>query len=1068
MRITTVRIGTMEAAAAIAVVGLTWLAPPRVDAAQGSNRPQLTAPAPVSVASRSHSTVREYKKTMRTYPYADPNPIANFGLIYPYFRYDRYTNQAVDREWTVVELENAYVKVAVLPEIGGKIWSAIEKSTGRAFIYDNHVVKFRDIAMRGPWTSGGIEANYGIIGHTPNCATPVDYVTRTDADGAASVTIGTLDLLTRTSWRIEIALPADKAYFTTRSLWQNTSAIEQPYYTWMNVGLKAGGNLEFVYPGTSYLGHNGEVGAWPVHPENTKNLAFYDQNDFGPYKSYHVFGEYADFFGAYWHDDDFGMARYATRDDKLGKKIWIWGLSRQGMIWERLLTDTDGQYVEVQSGRLFNQTAEASSLTPFKHRGFAPAATDTWTEYWLPVKGTKGFVKATELGALNVVRRGDRLDLAFSPLERIDTTVEVFDGDRRLRAIPVSLTPLRPWTISIDTPVPDARLRVRIAGDRFEYVANRAEAALSRPVTSPADFDWESVYGLSLRAKELMRQRAYGEAERAVDACLVNDHNYVPALADKALLRHRVGDDDSAYRASTHALSIDTYDPAANYYYGLSALGLGKVADARDGFDVAAQSVEYRNAALTQLARIAARDRRWHAAEDYAVRSLQADPAGLEARQLLATIYRVSGRPARARGALDALLERDPLSHAARFERYRLNPVARSRQAFVSGIRNELPQETFLELAIWYHAIGRDDDARALLALAPPVAEVAYWAAYLDRARPGVDVTAALARAAAASPAMVFPFRVESGPVLQWAVDESAAWQPRYYLALLVRGRGEVDRARALMDACGDAPDFAPFYAVRAQMRTPDEAERGRADLQRAAALNPAEWRYGRLLVEGAIADGHLVEAEQLAARYHDADPANYIVGMLHARTWLLQRRYRDALGLLTRLDVLPYEGSTEGRSLYREANLMLAVEAIEQRRGGDAESFVAAAREWPENLGAGKPYPDDTDERLEDWIQVVALDARGAAGPARAMAEQIVSLRRPRAGVSAIVTALALRRLDRLADARAVIASDVADTALAAWGRRLIDGERVAPPATVSPSDETRVLAAWLGSGAP
>ena len=69
--------------------------------------------------------------------------------------------------------------MTVLPEIGGKIWAAVEKSTGRSFIYDNHVVKFRDIAMRGPWTSGGIEPNYGIIGHTPNCATPVDYVTRT-------------------------------------------------------------------------------------------------------------------------------------------------------------------------------------------------------------------------------------------------------------------------------------------------------------------------------------------------------------------------------------------------------------------------------------------------------------------------------------------------------------------------------------------------------------------------------------------------------------------------------------------------------------------------------------------------------------------------------------------------------------------------------------------------------------------------------------------------------------------------------------------------------------------------
>ncbi len=337
------------------------------------------------------ATVREFTQVMTTYPFSDPNPVADGGRIYPYYRFDGYTDVPVQQAWTVVELENEFLRVRILPGIGGKIWSAIDKTTGRPFIYDNHVVKFRDIAMRGPWTSGGIEPNYGIIGHTPNCATPVDYITRTTPDGSASVTIGVLDLLTRTPWRLEITLPADAAYFTTRSLWQNTSSVEQPYYTWMNAGLKASGNLQFVYPGTHYLGHGGEVSPWPQHPANGKDLSFYEQNDFGPYKSYHVFGRGSDFFGAYWHDDDAGMARYSTRDDKAGKKIWIWGLSQQGMIWEKLLTDADGQYVEVQSGRLFNQAAAESSLTPFKNRGFAPGATDTWTEVLVARQGHTRF-----------------------------------------------------------------------------------------------------------------------------------------------------------------------------------------------------------------------------------------------------------------------------------------------------------------------------------------------------------------------------------------------------------------------------------------------------------------------------------------------------------------------------------------------------------------------------------------------------------------------------------------------------------------------------------------------------
>ncbi|MBI5010702.1 MAG: DUF5107 domain-containing protein, partial [Bacteroidia bacterium] len=113
------------------------------------------------------ATVKEYNQTYTTYPYSDPSPVPLLTSLYPYFRYDGFTDKPVQKEWKVVELENDYIKVLIFPEVGGKIWTAIEKSTGQPFIYYNHAVKFRDIAMRGPYTSGGLELNYGIIGHTP-------------------------------------------------------------------------------------------------------------------------------------------------------------------------------------------------------------------------------------------------------------------------------------------------------------------------------------------------------------------------------------------------------------------------------------------------------------------------------------------------------------------------------------------------------------------------------------------------------------------------------------------------------------------------------------------------------------------------------------------------------------------------------------------------------------------------------------------------------------------------------------------------------------------------------------
>src|SRR3982751_4891187 len=135
-------------------------------------------------AQSSRATAREYRRVFPTYPFSDPNPIPVVGRIYPYFRFDGFTHRAQQRAWKVVELENQYLRVMILPEIGGKIWNAVDKRSNRSFIYFNHTVKFRDVAMRGPWTSGGIEPNYGIIGHTPNVAAPVDYVTRTNADGS--------------------------------------------------------------------------------------------------------------------------------------------------------------------------------------------------------------------------------------------------------------------------------------------------------------------------------------------------------------------------------------------------------------------------------------------------------------------------------------------------------------------------------------------------------------------------------------------------------------------------------------------------------------------------------------------------------------------------------------------------------------------------------------------------------------------------------------------------------------------------------------------------------------------
>lgn len=905
---------------------------------------------------QSKTLLKEYKKTFTTYPYSDPNPIPDpSARYYPYFRYDGFTTVAQQKEWTVVELENDYIKVAILPGIGGKIWSAEDKKTGKDFIYNNHVIKFRDVAMRGPWTSGGIEANYGIIGHTPNCATPVDYTTVNNKDGSASCIIGVLDLLTQTQWRLEINLAPDKAYFTTKSFWYNASPLEQPYYTWMNTGIKAKGNLEFIYPGNHYLGHEGEYGDWPVNQKNGKNISFYEQNNFGGYKSYHVFGTYADFFGGYWHDDDRGMAHYSTHDDKPGKKIWIWGLSRQGMIWEKLLTDNDGQYVEVQSGRLFNQGVPASMLTPFKYRGFTPSETDTWTEYWFPVIQTKGFVKANEYGALNARRENGWLKINFCPVQSIDEEITVKSEAVNYHK-QVSLKPLQVFADSIRIADDDSLWNVSI-GTRINF-HNREydDATLNRPVQSPVDFDWNSVYGLYLSGTSLIEQRKYSEAEEKIRACLQKDKNYAPALDALAELEYRKINYQASFDAAFRALSINTYDASANYYYGLAAWKLKKIADAKDGFDIASESAEYRVAAFGQLATIYFSEGNIAKAESYALKSLDYNKYYVDAWQLLAVIYRKSKKDSEYQGILEKIRTIDPLNRFAMFENYLLQKSESNKISFLSALRSEMPSESCLQLVCFYYRLGCIDEVKSLLELTPDGIESNVWKKYF-----AISPNAG----AATSSYSAYPFREETADLLQQLIANENKWQWKYWLSLIFQSHSNPDRAKNLFVECGDQPTDPAFYVARANL-FPQQAE---ASLRKAISLDSVQWRYHKLLAEFYLKQNQNADALSAIERFYKLHPENYIVGMLYAKTLLLNQRYKETDELLSRLNIIPFEGATEGRQLYREVKLMEAIDAMSSRKYKEAQRYISESKLWPENLGEGKPYDVDIDERLENWM---------------------------------------------------------------------------------------------------
>ncbi|MEN2412845.1 DUF5107 domain-containing protein [Flavobacterium mesophilum] len=912
------------------------------------------------INAQNKPTVKEYKKVFTTYPFSDPDPIPKPDTkFYPYFRFDGFTDKPVQKEWKVIEIENDYIKLMILPEIGGKVWSAIEKSTGKDIVYNNHVVKFRDIAMRGPWTSGGVEGNYGIIGHTPNCATPVDYKIINREDGSISCVIGVLDLLTRTSWKLDINLPKDKAYFTTNSFWSNTTEFEQPYYTWMNTGIKASENLQFIYPGQTYIGHNGEYNSWPIDKENGKDLSFYKNNNFGGYKSYHVFGKYNDFFGGYYHDEDFGMGRYGNHDDKPGKKIWIWGLSQQGMIWEKLLTDTDGQYVEVQSGRLFNQASEGSNLTPFKQRSFAPYQTDTWTEYWFPVKQTKGFVKANNYGSVNIKNENGWLKIYFSPLQKLNDKIEVFENDKKVYSKDIALNTMQTFKDSIQIKVDSNKLKFVLGGNKLVWNAAPEDGNINRPVEIPKDFDHNSIYGLYLQGKNYISFKDYVLAEEKLKSCLKLDPNYAPALSALASLQIRKLDYKSAVNSASKALAIDTYDPAANYFYALANFHLGNTTDAKDGFDIAAANVEFRSPAYTALSKIYLAENDLSKAVEYAEKSLVNNQYNTESLQVLAVLYRLQNNSEKANSVLKTLTTLDPLNHFADFEKYLWNNSNNSKNEFISAIRNEMPEQTFLELGIWYNNISRKEDALKVFSIAEPSAEIIYWKAFLEN-KP-VDISKI-------KPGTSFPFRNETAEILKSLIKTNDQYQLKYHLGLIEWNRNSIPEAKELFSQCGTKPVDPAFYGAKASLFK-DNASIVLASLQQAIKLDPQGWRYHKMLTEYYIIQKQFDKALTTAESFYKKHRDNYLIGMLYAKTLLLNKKYSEADQFLTKLQILPFEGATAGRQLYHEAKLMQALAEMKNKNYKKALQFIADAKLFPENLGVGKPYDENIDERLENWL---------------------------------------------------------------------------------------------------
>jgi len=555
-------------------------------------------------------------------------------------------------------------------------------------------------------------------------------------------------------------------------------------------------------------------------------------------------------------------------------------------------------------------------------------------------------------------------------------------------------------------------------------------------VSSP-DFDWNSEYGLYLQGKEKIRERAYPDAEKKMRESLSRNPDYLPALTDLSMLLFLRMRYEEALTYARRALSVDTYDAAANYHYGLINSKLGNMADAKDGYEIASMGMEYRSAAYARLSGLYLKEMNHDRSVLYSRKSLDFNHYGVDAWQLLAVNYRMTGAREEAEEVLDTLIAHDPLSHFVRFERYLWKNTEEKRAEFTGMIRNELPGESYLALGLWYFGQGRREEALRVMELAPDNAEVMYWRAYLS----GKALDHSRLR-----PEGVFPYRQETGEMLEQMIKKCDHWMLKYHLALIHWNMNNRERAGELFDECGVQPDYPPFYAARASFRIGNKNSGSLVfnDLNLAYSMDPHEWRYGRNLATYFLNETLYKEALQVADASYRRFPDNYTLGLLNVQALMKNGYFGRASEILKKIHVLPTENATLSKKLHKETHLMLALGEMGKKNYRNALKYIDISRQWPDNLGVGKPYDSDIDERLEDWLAMhcwLKLGNKRAAGEKLAgilsFKPQVTAYINTFSSVNNLVSAWALRQSGKPTEAEVYLRDWVKrepSSALAQW----------------------------------
>ncbi|MDN3670309.1 DUF5107 domain-containing protein [Echinicola jeungdonensis] len=324
------------------------------------------------------------------------------GAVYPHPVIEKISDEKIDKEWDVIFLENQYLKIMVLPALGGRIQMAYDKVKERHFVYYNEVIKPALVGLTGPWISGGIEFNWPQH-HRPSTYDPVDATIEENQDGSVTVWVSELERMFRTKGMAGFTLHPDKAYLEIKGKLYNRTPHPQTFLWWANPAVAVNDHYQSVFPEdvNAVFDHGKrDVSRFPIATGTYYKMDYSAGVDISRYKnipvptSYMAVNSDFDFVGGYENDTQAGLLHIADHHVSPGKKQWTWGNGDFGQAWDRNLTDRNGPYIELMCGVYTDNQPDFSWIQPYEERNF--------TQYFMPYQQVGVVKNATKDAMVNV------------------------------------------------------------------------------------------------------------------------------------------------------------------------------------------------------------------------------------------------------------------------------------------------------------------------------------------------------------------------------------------------------------------------------------------------------------------------------------------------------------------------------------------------------------------------------------------------------------------------------------------------------------------------------------------